>query len=434
MFEWNPVFNFVMEVKHKYEELFGEVEYKEYDYQNKKITCLEYWIEKIGNPDYLNKIQFLEINQKDEFVLLRYARYSNVMSGESVDLTLSELWKLYDGFYLECRSIVIDMKNEEIALCPFKKFRNLNECEENMVDVIKEKIKTAHCVEISNKIDGSMQSARFYKGNILMAGSQAIDKNLSWRLDDGYKMLTSNENYVKLLKAFSDYTIIFEYVSLEDAHVVKYTKEQEGLYLIGMRNVYDGTQLDYRTLVKIATQYGVKCTEVYNKTLDEVLKDCETIKSENQEGFVLNIDGYLVKIKGDDYVQIHKILSKVSSINLIIRAIADGTVDDLVSKIPLAYRNRVKVIYKICNDYIKNQENIVEKYYKSAPKDNKKTFMSYVNDNVLKKYQSYVRNRYLGIENNFLKKGCNTKNPKYVKLVDMGINKEDYKNIFMEEN
>ena len=433
MFEWNPVFNFVMEIKHRYMELFGDVEYREYHYNNEDITCLEYWIEMINDQEYKDRIRLLELNQKDELLLVRYAKYSNALSDEIVDLTLEEMWEMYDGFYLECRSIVIDLLNEEIALCPFKKFRNLNECAENMLDVIKEKINTAKNVEISNKLDGSMQSARFYKGKVLMAGSQAIDTKRSWRLEDGYKMLNENENYVRMLKDFPRYTFIFEYISLADAHVVKYKKEQEGLYLVGMRDVYSGSQYSYNILKRIAEHYNVKCTEVYDKTLDEVLEECKTMKSEDQEGFVMNIDGHLLKIKGDDYVHIHKILSKISSINLIIRAIADDTLDDLNAKIPTAYKNRVKVIEKICSNYIKQQQKNIETYYNAAPNGDKKEFMTYVSKNVPKKYQGYVRNIYLGHDNNFLKRGYNTQTPRYIKLVDMGIKREDYKNIFMEE-
>ena len=48
-------------------------------------------------------------------------------------------------------------------------------------------------------------------------------------------------------------------------------------------------------------------------------------------------------------------------------------------------------------------------------------------------YKSYVKNCYLGIKNNYLKSHAETKNPKYIKLVEMGIKREDYKTIFSGE-
>lgn len=94
--------------------------------------------------------------------------------------------------------------------------------------------------------------------------------------------------------------------------------------------------------------------------------------SDEAEGFVINIDGYKVKIKYNDYVNIHKAISKLSSINLIIRSIADNRYDDLLSKLPVAYHENVKRVASIVFNYIKETENKINEYYNSAPKENKK--------------------------------------------------------------
>lgn len=71
-----------------------------------------------------------------------------------------------------------------------------------------------------------MQSAHWYNKKIIMVGSQAINHNNSWRLQDGYRMINELPGYEKMLKN-PNFTFIFEYISLKDAHVVKYGKEQE---------------------------------------------------------------------------------------------------------------------------------------------------------------------------------------------------------------
>ena len=63
---------------------------------------------------------------------------------------------------------------------------------------IQERISKAFCVEFSDKLDGSMQSARYYNGQIVMSGSQAVDPSQSWRLRDGYSRLT--ENHRKMIE------------------------------------------------------------------------------------------------------------------------------------------------------------------------------------------------------------------------------------------
>ena len=49
------------------------------------------------------------------------------------------------------------------------------------------------------KLDGSMMCCRFYNDTYFMSSSLSIDKNNSWRLDDGYNMLVSNKNLMNMI-------------------------------------------------------------------------------------------------------------------------------------------------------------------------------------------------------------------------------------------
>lgn len=435
MYTWNPVYNFVLEIKKLYQDKFGDIDYsihsiKDKNNMTKELTCLEKWVGDLQVQKYIDLIEPLQINQLGNMLLIRYGRYSDVFGGEN-EITNNNFWDIYDGFYKECRSVVIDVKSEEIVLSPFKKFRNLNECEENNIEIITEKIKNAKSLEITNKLDGSMQSARVYHDNIIMSGSQAIDMNNSWRLRDGQGILMCQPNYVHMLKENQEYTFIFEYITLKDAHVVNYKQEDEGLYLLGMRNVYTGEQLSYAQVKTYADIYNVKMTQIFDKTFDEILNDVDKYKSHEMEGYVINIDGHLVKIKCDDYVQIHKILSNISSINLIIKHIADNTFDDLISKVPESYHWRVMKVANLVLTYIKNTEVEVNTWFKVAPKENKKDFMIYIEQNVPRELRGYVRCKYLGKEFNYIKNG-NEQNPSYKKLKEMGID-DNYSAIFNSE-
>ena len=113
--------------------------------------------------------------------------------------------------------------------------------------------------------------------------------------------------------------------------------------------------------------------------------------SDEAEGFVINIDGYRVKLKYNDYVHIHKALSKLSSVNLIIRSIADDKYDDLLAKLPVAYHDQVKKVATIVVDYINRTEKTIREYFNEAPKNNKKEFMIYVSENIPREYQGYCR-------------------------------------------
>lgn len=219
---WNPVLNQVLSLKHTFEIFVGAE--KLWDYNPSEQNCIQYWTQSLESVSEDTKKYFetlfspLFINEEKDLVLFRY----NTLSGRE-DISIDEFWTIEDGFYSESRSVVIDIKNDCLVLTPFKKFRNLNEGAENELTKIKMRIKNASNVEISNKLDGSMQSARYYNGEYVMSGSQSLNKEKSFRLEEGYEFLT--DNYKKMLKENPDFTFVFEYISEKDPHVVQYSKE-----------------------------------------------------------------------------------------------------------------------------------------------------------------------------------------------------------------
>lgn len=442
-YNWNVVFNFVMQIKDEYIKKFHNIDYETKKITNKEtggikqLTCVEKWAMKLNNQYYIDRLTPLEINQYGSFILFRYGNYScnNTGEVEVIDVFNKEFFEVWDGFYKECRSLVIDVENENIVICPFKKFRNLNECDETSLESVQKKIAKAKCVEISEKIDGSMQTANFYNNEIIMAGAQAINPENSWRLQDGIKRISSDLNYCKMIKDNPNWTFIFEYISLKDAHVVKYTKEQEGMYLIGIRDNLTGEQFSYKFLLEIARIYNIeKIPQIYQQTLEDVLNEIDKYTSDQREGVVLFIDGFQVKIKYDDYVKIHRILSLVSSVNLIIQHYADGTFDDLIAKIPEAYRAKTLAIKQLIHNYVVSMEEQVTYYLREANKNStdKKEFMIWTEKNVPKKYKSYVRNYYLGKEVNYIKSQISSDTPHYKNLAEMGLQKA-YEELNLEE-
>ena len=101
----------------------------------------------------------------------------------------------------------------------------------------------------------------------------------------------------------------------------------------------------------------------------------------------------------------------------------------MYSKVPAAYKSRVRIVEKIVRGYITDMELEVAEWFAKAPKNNRKEFMIWTEENVPKKLKGYVRNKYLGIKNNYIKYG-NDKCPGYRKLNEMGVT--DYKAVFDE--
>lgn len=396
MYSWNQAFVLVIEIKNEYRRKFN------------KVDTLDFksWLSNLNDEKYNNIFDSLQTNQVSKFLLIRYG-LAEMQKG---------MWEDEDSIFRECRSLVIDLEKEAIVLAPFRKFFNLDEVNENMYENIIEEINKANIVEITNKLDGSMQNARWYEGRVLMTGSMALDRKDSWRLQDGYEMLS--KNHIKMFKDYQNYTFIFEYISLKDAHVVKYKKKDEGLYLVGIRDVFTGRELNYCEVINIANKYNVWTVELENRSLDEIINLSKELKSNEKEGWVINIDGRKVKLKCDDYVKIHKLLDKLSSINVIIESIADNRYDDLFSKVPLPYRDRVESISNQVFEYKISSEKKAREFYVKILEEtnNKRDFMKKAQEINEKEIIPLVINLYLNKEINALK-GKN----RYKKASEIGL-------------
>ena len=384
---WNKVFNYFIEIKHTIGENFT------FDIPFKKLT------EQYGTEEQYERIKNLQLRQFNSLLLIRYGDYSDIYGGE---VDSNTYWNIYNGFYRECRSLVIDLDVEELVLTPYAKFLNMNESELDSQENVLERISKANVVEFSNKLDGSMVSARYYKGDIIMSTSRELDRISSWRLDLAYSYL--NNNIKDMLKAHSDLTFMFELISKQDAHVVKYSEKDYGLHLIGIRDSRTGNVSNYDNISFMANLNKVKCTKIEKITFDQMLEKIKTERSDEKEGWVLNIDGYRVKVKTDDYILLHKTLSHISSHNAIIKAISDGTFDDLLSKIPNGHKDRVRDIYDKVIRYVQILNSGTEHYYTITLFSNteKKHFMINVDEKVPNRFKGYVRNKYLGKKNNYL--------------------------------
>jgi hypothetical protein len=254
-----------------------------------------------------------------------------------------------------------------------------------------------------------MQSARYYNGSVVLAGTQALDPEQSFRVTIGLSLL--DQNYMNMLIENPDCTFIFELICKEDQHVVVYSEDRRGLYLIGIRNVMTGRESPYSEVIETAQKYGVKHTNVFDKTFDQLLNSLNDKSSDEAEGFVINIDGYKVKLKYNDYIKIHHMLSKMVSTNTIIKCVDDGSWDDVRCKIPEAYRADADIVANDVKAYIKMMIAKIDNLYLDCTNhygrgatvaEDRKAFAMYAIANH-KEYSSYLINKHVGNENNFIR-------------------------------
>jgi hypothetical protein len=139
-------------------------------------------------------------------------------------------------------------------------------------------------------------------------------------------------------------------------------------FISGVFNVYKNFYLRLLNNEKDSIKDFISKNTIEFELFEEVFNSLDKYKAHEKEGYVLNIDEFMVKVKCDDYVNIHRILSNVSSINLIIEKIANDEFDDMISKIPTAYRDRVMKVANLIFNYIKSIDKEIKKLYNKADK------------------------------------------------------------------
>ena len=234
---------------------------------------------------------------------------------------------LWDDITLMSRGLVTDDKGNVVAR-PFKKFFNLEEGKHTSTSDF----------DVYEKMDGSLGIFFYYEGGWVMAtrGSFTSDQAVK-----GYEMMF-NYDFASLHK---DYTYLFEIIYKSNRIVVDY--DFEDVVLLGMVNTKTGYEVDLYSgdvdvrLKNIVSNVGLKVVKKYDG-----ISDYLTLKSmvkNNEEGFVVRFsNGDRMKIKGEEYLRLHKIMTQVSTTS-IWEVLSNGDdIDELLKDVPDEFYKKVK--------------------------------------------------------------------------------------------
>jgi RNA ligase len=239
---------------------------------------------------------------------------------------------LWDEVTLQSRGLVTD-NNGNIVARPFKKFFNIEE----------QKHTSTSDFEVFEKMDGSLGILFYYDNEWVFATRGSFTSDQSVR---GFEMLKTY-NYDKLHK---NYTYLFEIIYQENRIVCQY--DFEDLVLLGMVetktghevNLYDDGQ-DAR-LKNLISTIGFKVVQRFDK-----FKDYQYLKQsipDNKEGYVVKFsNGDRMKIKGEEYLRLHKIMTNLSTTS-VWEVLSNGDkMEDLIKDVPDEFYQKIK-------DYEKN--------------------------------------------------------------------------------
>lgn len=223
-----------------------------------------------------------------------------------------KLWKI-NPLISQCRGLVTDRNGKIVARC-IKKFFNIEELEPKDIPV--------EPFTITEKMDGSYISVFFYDGQWCVAsrGSFISDQSIKAR-----ELLFSKYNVLNL---FTDYTYIFEILYPENRIVVNYG-DAEKLVMITAFHTETGKEVSIKEMVNEGFEIV--------KSLDEVddYREIKSMISDNQEGYVVRFkNGFRMKIKGNEYIRLHRILTNISNRDIWKYLKEGNPLDELLEKVP----------------------------------------------------------------------------------------------------
>jgi len=205
---------------------------------------------------------------------------------------------------LMARGLILNLRDRKVVAIPFPKFFNLGESTESIP------MGQFHTYE---KVDGSLIIA-FHDGNYWCCATKG-----SFTSDQAYWASRKLGEY-GFAKLDIGTTYLFEAVYAANKIVVDY--HFEDVVLLGAYNP-DGIEYEYDWLIIIAKRLGCRLMKRYE--FDDhaaVVAHAATI-TKDEEGFVLHWpNGYRLKVKGEEYLKIHRAISGLTPLEVWRRMLA----------------------------------------------------------------------------------------------------------------
>jgi hypothetical protein len=216
--------------------------------------------------------------------------------------------RAWDETTMQCRGLIVHKETKEIIARPFKKFFNYEEHAEKGDELPNE------IPEVYAKLDGSLGILYFWEGVPYVAtrGSFTSDQAL-WATD----YLRKSNLWQRLDQ---DYTHLFEIIYPENRIVVNY--DFSGLVHLASIHTETGKS------IPPDSDFPLVGTVPFSS-----YQDLKALNVKNEEGFVLHYPSadFRVKIKFEDYVKLHKVITGLSQIGIweMLRDGIDPTTQDI---------------------------------------------------------------------------------------------------------
>lgn len=211
----------------------------------------------------------------------------------------------WDNITMTARGLVFEANSGQIVSRSLDKFYNLGEPEIGGIEGLPKDVSWIAL----EKADGSMISSFNYSAEqFFMTRGSFVSSQAIWAKDWAHRKLR-----IDLMDKFMTY--VFEGIYPQNRIVVDYGTTEE-LRLIAVRNPITGEFMPYDLMIKEAEKLGCGIVKKLPfKTIEEIVEHCKTLPM-TEEGYVVRFDnGLMVKIKGEEYCKVHRIISHVTPLS-----------------------------------------------------------------------------------------------------------------------
>lgn len=230
---------------------------------------------------------------------------------------------LWDEITLQTRGLVTD-NDGNIIVHPFKKFFNIEEGKHTPTEEF----------EVYEKMDGSLGILFFYEGKWIVVTRASFTSDQSVKAQE---LLRSKYIVESIPKG---YATLFEIIYPENRIVVDYGDEEK-LVVLGMTSRVSGKEMDYNSLLNVHNESGMSVVKKYDGIKD--YKQLKEMVKNDQEGFVVKFsNGDRVKVKGVEYLRLHKIMGNLSTTAVWEVLSNSGDMENLLKDVPDEFYKKIK--------------------------------------------------------------------------------------------
>ena len=269
---------------------------------------------------------------------------------------------LWDEVTLSARGLVTDDTGDIVAT-PFQKFFNIEEG----------KFEATEKFEVYEKMDGSLGIVFWYRGQWVVATRGSFTSDQANKAREILKKYNTDIMFRHL-------TFCFEIIYKENRIVLDYG-DDEKLVLLGTFDK-NGKETDS----EIWSQWGFDVVKKYDGIND--YKELKQMVKNDQEGFVVKFsNGDRVKVKGVEYLRLHKIMTNVTTTGVWEYLKNGEDVMEILKDVPDEFYNKIKTYvqhlkygyFQISEDAGKKFDGMMYgKYNDKEPIEDRKEFAEWV--------------------------------------------------------